>query len=781
MGNEILSGIYSFLITIVGALYNLVATLFELFSMLSKVATVDKDIYGNVIDNFYLIIGVVMLFVIAFSMLKAMINPDDNKETGNGGKVVKNFVTSVVILLVLPTIFNFAFSFQFSIVDYGTIGRIFGYNNTVDSNSTMASAGNSMANSVFTAFFAPSRQECANRKLENDLKACGDEIKNEDNDSLNTVISEVNSTGYFGSYSSFGKNVANDEISFNFLVALIAGLYLLYVVFSFCLDLGLRLVKLVFYQIIAPIPVFLRVVPDGKLSNSFNEWIKITVTCYIEVFIRLFVIYFGVYLVAAFTSEQGLGNIIGTGNGVIGLIANVIIILGVITFIKQAPKLIGDIFGFDSSNMKLGLREKLGAGGLFAAGGAVGSLIASKGNPLAAIRGWKNGIGNIGAEAKRRQEYEDARKSGVTKRQMMKDYMLNKAGFGSTSDIEKGKIEDNDYKVSNESGEDIVYTKANGEKVIIGKGNSEKINSSDIESLEAAKAENVSKISAHRDRIKNLEQEAASGSSRIQHKKNLKDEAEKKIDEAGSKVTGEFTYYEPDVNGNIEFDSNGNLIAGTEKKFTGTYEQIIHFKMNNLSPRQIETAQSDEAIRDKMITDYISKEYSLEDSKIKQDMNSGFRSIQNNGGYEYNTFVYEIDANGNRVVARDNNGKEITTKVKFNVKLENGNWIIDEDSFVDENGNKMSPQQIQDTGLNGLENYDLVSKIDKLAKTSNGIINAKKQDIQENEIDVIQAQNDAIDAIKQQFDDAKDAALRSQEMRQQEISSKYIANRNNNK
>lgn len=394
MGNEILSGIYSFLITIVGALYNLVATLFELFSMLSKVATVDKDIYGNVIDNFYLIIGVVMLFVIAFSMLKAMINPDDNKETGNGGKVVKNFVTSVVILLVLPTIFNFAFSFQFSIVDYGTIGRIFGYNNTVDSNSTMASAGNSMANSVFTAFFAPSRQECANRKLENDLKACGDEIKNEDNDSLNTVISEVNSTGYFGSYSSFGKNVANDEISFNFLVALIAGLYLLYVVFSFCLDLGLRLVKLVFYQIIAPIPVFLRVVPDGKLSNSFNEWIKITVTCYIEVFIRLFVIYFGVYLVAAFTSEQGLGNIIGTGNGVIGLIANVIIILGVITFIKQAPKLIGDIFGFDSSNMKLGLKEKFASGGLFAAGAAAGGAITS------AVRGFnsskKHGLRRFG-------------------------------------------------------------------------------------------------------------------------------------------------------------------------------------------------------------------------------------------------------------------------------------------------------------------------------------------------------------------------------------------------
>ena len=606
--DEILGALYSLLIILVGAIYNLVATMFELFSMLSKVTAIDKNVYVNIIENFYLLIGVVMLFIIAFYLLKAMINPDDNKETSTGGKIVKNFITSVIILLILPTIFNFAFSFQFAIVDYNTIGKIFGYSNSAD---TMASAGNSMANSVFTAFFTPSRQYCANKGLEDDFDECAKTITS-GKDDLSTVISDVNKTGYFTLYSKFGYNVAKNDIDFNFLIALFGGIYLLYVIFSFCLDLGVRLVKLVFYQIIAPIPVFLRVVPEGKLSNTFNDWVKITITCYLEVFIRLFIIFFGVYLISAFTSNEGLGSFLSgnEGSGFLGLIAKVIIIIGVLTFIKQAPKLIGDIFGFDSSNIKLGLSEKFG--GLLAAGGAVGSLIASKGNPLAAFRGWKNGIGNIGAEAKRRKEYKDARKSGVTKRQMMKDYMLNKAGFGSTADIEKGKIEDNDYKVSNESGEDIFYTKPNGEKVIIGKGSSEKINGGDIESLEAAKAENVNKISAHRDRIKNLEQEAASGSSRIQHKKNLKDEAEKKIDEAGSKVIGTLKYK----------DENGD-----DKTFTGTYEQIMFFKQNNLSVEQRQAVASDEAIRDKMIADYIAKEYSLDDSKIKQDMNSGFRSI----------------------------------------------------------------------------------------------------------------------------------------------------------
>ena len=228
--DEILGALYSLLIILVGAIYNLVATMFELFSMLSKVTAIDKNVYVNIIENFYLLIGVVMLFIIAFYLLKAMINPDDNKETSTGGKIVKNFITSVIILLILPTIFNFAFSFQFAIVDYNTIGRMFGYSNSAD---TMASAGNSMANSVFTAFFTPSRQYCANKGLEDDFDECAKTITS-GKDDLSTVISDVNKTGYFTLYSKFGYNVAKNDIDFNFLIALFGGIYLLYVIFSFC-------------------------------------------------------------------------------------------------------------------------------------------------------------------------------------------------------------------------------------------------------------------------------------------------------------------------------------------------------------------------------------------------------------------------------------------------------------------------------------------------------------------------------------------------------------------
>ena len=54
------------------------------------------------------------------------------------------------------------------------------------------------------------------------------------------------------------------------------------------------------------------------------------------------------------------------------LIARTLIILGIVTFIRQAPKLIADMFHLDSGSMKLGIMDKLAAGGALAAGSALG-------------------------------------------------------------------------------------------------------------------------------------------------------------------------------------------------------------------------------------------------------------------------------------------------------------------------------------------------------------------------------------------------------------------------
>lgn len=429
--------ITSFGIYIVSLIYGLVADLFQVFVVLAKANTIDSNLYNNLVNNFYLLLAVIMLFIVAFSLLKTMVSPDDSKGADTSGKVVKNFVTSVIILAFLPTIFSFAFSFQNAIINYNTIGKIFGGGGIYDSDAQNATeaAGFQMSNGVFLAFFTPT-------KCEGEISKCREEITanagmfskvkdllDGDKDSQYTfegAVNYVNAKGKFSIYTDFSEAVNEGDISFNFIVSLIAGCYLLYVVLSFCLDLGFRLVRLIFYQIIAPIPIFLRIVPDAK-NDTFGKWVSITFACYIEVFLRLFIIYFGIYLVSILPKA-----ILGTGvDGLTGgkwLLANAIIILGVITFIKESPKLIGGIFG-DSANMSLGLKDKLKTGGLFgfgAAGAAVGSFIASKGSISAMKRGWKNGFKNIGAEAERNKLKSDAIASGVSRTDIMKDSFRKK-------------------------------------------------------------------------------------------------------------------------------------------------------------------------------------------------------------------------------------------------------------------------------------------------------------------------------------------------------------------
>lgn len=116
----------------------------------------------------------------------------------------------------------------------------------------------------------------------------------------------------------------------------------------------------------------MRVLPDKKMSESFNSWVKICVTCYLELFVRLLSIYFTCYICDVLINNAL--NSSGVQAGIIvTLFGKAFIIMGLIAFMRQAPKLISEVVGIDSSNMSLGIKDKLAAGGLFTAGAMVGT------------------------------------------------------------------------------------------------------------------------------------------------------------------------------------------------------------------------------------------------------------------------------------------------------------------------------------------------------------------------------------------------------------------------
>ena len=243
-----------------------------------------------------------------------------------------------------------------------------------------------------------------------------------------------------------GEGKDKGVVTYYTFVSTATGIFLIYMIFSFTLDLGVRVFKFAFCQLLAPIPIVMRAMPGKKAQ--FDKWLKLTITVYLEVFVRVACMYLAVYFI------QAVKNIDFTGlfnnDPIMGAIALVIIIMGAFAFAKQAPKMLSDILGIDSGNLKLGIGEKLKAGGFFGGVGAIGALVASRGNPFAVARAWNAGNkdGNfhqIGKEAELRRKVQLARQSGSTWMGRRANDVRNFFGYDTTADVMDRAIEHNKY------------------------------------------------------------------------------------------------------------------------------------------------------------------------------------------------------------------------------------------------------------------------------------------------------------------------------------------------
>ena len=365
------NGIVGLFLIIDGIIYWAVGLLFDIYYELAGAEIIKNEVYEEIASRFLVIIGVFMLFYLAYSLLRALVNPDElNKNTS---KIVINLVTSLILINVVPVIFTYAFQLQNIIIKENVIGNIVFGNTTTN----IASVGKNVAMTFFDAFVDVS--DSAQISTENhtyeswaDLKIC---IINNKTDGC------VGNEG-FRDIAILSDSVAAGDTQYTFLVSTLCGAFLAYIILSFCIDLGIRVVKLAFYQIISPIPIFLRIMPEKK--SVFDNWVKATLATYLEVFIRILIMY-----IIAFLCSNILENVNLFGNDELGIISKVIIIMGIFAFAKQAPKLIGNVIGIDAGNIKLGLRQKVADGGGYLAAAALG------GGATTMVRNFTHGMSNI--------------------------------------------------------------------------------------------------------------------------------------------------------------------------------------------------------------------------------------------------------------------------------------------------------------------------------------------------------------------------------------------------
>ncbi len=463
IGETVKEAFIGILLAIDGIVFGFIDKLYQAFIILADARILSDDVVQSIIGKISIVFGVLMLFILSYSILMTIINPDGNEKSRMGvGNIIKNIVISIILLALVPALFNFAYKFQNVVLKENVIGKLILGNklsedqyvsfedieivnddgekeliqlptySTSLNEAIYSEAGKSMAITLFNPFFRVNKDfsadeikvlkstyfnsgeisslvnfTCSNSLIKDFSLIIGSSavntvcitneeiIKELDNRgvidaymSLSDAFNYTAASGDFGIFGAFSSYVINGEISYTFILSTICGLITLYLLCTFCIDLAIRAAKLAYFQLIAPIPILFRLIPKGV--SVFNQWLKKVGETFVEVFIRILVIYFAVFIIStlpdAFTIW--LNNLTeGSAAVSIRLFVNVVVIIGLLIFAKQAPKFFCESLGISSGNIHLGIRDKLADASVFKAGTALGAGVQS------AVRNFNNQTG----------------------------------------------------------------------------------------------------------------------------------------------------------------------------------------------------------------------------------------------------------------------------------------------------------------------------------------------------------------------------------------------------
>ena len=377
--DDVAETFWKIIISLVGSIFKLVNSAYRIFLALAEADIFKNAEFDIITKNMYEILSIVMLFVLAYGILVKIVDPENSKSGVDGKKILQKLVMAIVLLALIPSIFSFMFGLQEAILESNVLNSIFTGSSNVGAQN-IQNAGNVMAVNSFKPFFTPNVNSDVNpeeaRGSVTNHTEYGVTLGNngsygckKDQCTLADVDTFAEKTGDFGFYQAFAANINEGEVDFQWLIALVVGGFLVYAMISFCFDMALRVCKLAFFEIIAPIAIFCNVIP--KMEDVFKKWLSNTTKTFISVFTRIIVMNFGVYLISIIVNNADLG-LNNAGNWFLNLIAKCFLILGIVMFMRQAPKLLSDLFGFGDGDMKLGIRDKLKSSGAFAAGAAIG-------------------------------------------------------------------------------------------------------------------------------------------------------------------------------------------------------------------------------------------------------------------------------------------------------------------------------------------------------------------------------------------------------------------------
>ena len=106
--------------------YSLISSAYKIFMAIASARILSSDAYTAIANKVYVIIGVGMLFVLAYAIMKAIIDPDQmSKGDMAGGKILKSIAVAVIGLIVTPLLFDLAYMAQGKMLEDDILGKLF--------------------------------------------------------------------------------------------------------------------------------------------------------------------------------------------------------------------------------------------------------------------------------------------------------------------------------------------------------------------------------------------------------------------------------------------------------------------------------------------------------------------------------------------------------------------------------------------------------------------------------------------------------------------------------
>lgn len=670
-------------------IYGLIPIIYKLFIYLSELNLYSDD-PGNplyqLISHVYVLLGIFMLFKVSFSLLQYLVDPNSFRDSSKGmGKLATNVIVALVLLVTVPYIFSMASELQRVVVQENVIGQLILGNtasSTVDGESSSkidANKAEEMAKDLqfmlYGAFYKvdDSIDACsgtsgvfgsidvASQESGSCLKYLDKGISTESNSAANgvtlysffkhtpvgdeeegvcngNVCDERNFT-HFGSLL-WWKDNGEYVIDYLPFISSAVGVYVVFLLISFAVDIAVRAIKLCFLQMVAPIAIVSYVDPKESIGNGkLNNWIKECASTYFSLFMRLATIFFVMLLVQIIASSV-LSN--GQSESYISMQITdksysiwiyLFLVIGAFMFAKQVPNIIEKIFGIKGSgdfNLNpfksfANVRDS-GFGAL--AGGAIGMGVGSLASGVAAFSASRDdgagigkslfrGLGGAAGGALRgtKAGFQSGGKQTISK-------AMDVAGIAGRNAVLKNNTKPFDRIGAHARQAIGMHSKKEGLDKQIGYHDAVKTHTANMENRAR------DQLGKKYDKWKWVEQQRA----------NLQEAAKK---------NEQILWRQMDANGNYVQDANGNYIEEMVNSNDSRYKEAYSQRMNDLWKEQ-----------EQMVADYINSNGKLLDPE-NGDYQIEIAKSTMHRDIEENKLKYMLDDAGNLKNIDDWDWKEI--------------------------------------------------------------------------------------------------------------------------